>query len=153
MKEKIGKILVAGAMVLASMISSGVTSNSVYAGTCAKGVSEAKCNKICKEENLKNLSKEQKNAAGCDTASGASVTNNILNVINVAIGFIGLVAVVVIVFAGQRFLSATGDPGRIKQAKDMILYAGVALVIAALAFAIVNFVAGVLVTSANMNQH
>ena len=58
-----------------------------------------------------------------------------------------------IVFAGQRFLSATGDPGRIKQAKDMILYAGVALVIAALAFAIVNFVAGVLTTNANMNQH
>ena len=150
MKEKIGKILVAGAMVLASMISSGVTSNSVYAGTCAKGVSEAKCNKIC---GAKNLSAEQKNAAGCDTASGASVTNNILNVIKVAIGFIGLVAVVVIVFAGQRFLSATGDPGRIKQAKDMILYAGVALVIAALAFAIVNFVAGVLVTNANIDQH
>lgn len=150
MKEKIGKILVAGAMVLASMISSGVTSNSVYAGTCAKGVSEAKCNKIC---GAKNLSKEQKNAAGCDTASGASVTNNILNVIQVAIGIISLVAVVVIVFAGQRFLSAAGDPGRIKQAKDMILYAGVALVIAALAFAIVNFVAGVLTTNANMNQH
>ena len=150
MKEKIGKILVAVVMILASMISSGVTSNSVYAGTCAKGVSEEKCNKIC---GAKNLSAEQKNAAGCDTASGASVTNNILNVINVAIGFIGLVAVVVIVFAGQRFLSATGDPGRIKQAKDMILYAGVALVIAALAFAIVNFVAGVLTTNANMNQH
>ena len=150
MKEKIGKILVAGVMVLAAMISSGVTSNSVYAGTCAKGVSEAKWNKIC---GAKNLSAEQKSAAGCDTASGASVTNNILNVINVAIGFIGLVAVVVIVFAGQRFLSATGDPGRIKQAKDMILYAGVALVIAALAFAIVNFVAGVLTTNANVNQH
>lgn len=150
MKEKIGKILVAGAMVLASMVSFSVTSDSVYAGTCAKGVSDRNCNKIC---GAKNLSAEQKNAAGCDTASGASVTNNILNVINVAIGFIGLVAVVVIVFAGQRFLSATGDPGRIKQAKDMILYAGVALVIAALAFAIVNFVAGVLTTNANMNKH
>ena len=62
MKEKIGKILVAGAMVLASMVSFSVTSDSVYAGTCAKGVSDRNCNKIC---GAKNLSAEQKNAAGC----------------------------------------------------------------------------------------
>ena len=154
MREKIGKVLIM-AMMIFSVISSLVVglqlaTNVSYAGTCGKGLSEAKCNKICKDGSL---SEEQKAAAGCNTKSGDVVTNNILSVIQIAIGAVGLIAVLVIVFAGQRFLSANGDPGRLKQAKDMISYAVIAIMIAVLAFAIVNFVAGILTTNANLDKH
>ena len=47
----------------------------------------------------------------------------------------------VIVIAGQRYVTAGGDSAKIKQAKDMILYAVVGIVVAGLAWAIINFVA------------
>lgn len=62
-----------------------------------------------------------------------------VNVINVVIGIVGIVAVVAIVVAGQRMLTSMGDPGQLKQAKSMILYAIIGLVVAIIAWAVVNF--------------
>lgn len=82
--------------------------------------------------------KDQKAALGCDNDKTApSVATNL---INIAISVLALVAVVVIVFAGQRFLTAKGDPAQITQAKNMILYGVIGLIVAGLAFAIVNFI-------------
>ncbi|MBQ3310296.1 hypothetical protein IJG73_02545, partial [Candidatus Saccharibacteria bacterium] len=49
-------------------------------------------------------------------------------------------AVVVIIYGGANILLSQGDPGKIKKGKDAILYGLIGLVIALLAFAIVNFV-------------
>lgn len=81
---------------------------------------------------------ELKAAWGCGNNEGVQTTA--VRVINVVIGLIALVAVAVIVMAGQRFLAAAGDPGKVKQAKDMVLYAVIGLVVAMLAWIIVNFV-------------
>lgn len=64
----------------------------------------------------------------------------IQGIVNVAIGVIGIAAVVVIVMAGQRYITAQGDPGKLKMAKDMILWGIIGLVVALLAYAIVNFI-------------
>ena len=61
-------------------------------------------------------------------------------IINVVIGVIGFVAVVVIILGGVQYTTSAGDPGKVKKAKDTILYGIVGLVVALLAFAIVNFV-------------
>ena len=66
-----------------------------------------------------------------------SVVNTIINVI---IGVIGFVAVIVIILGGVSYTTSAGDPGKVKKAKDTIMYGIVGLVIALLAFAIVNFV-------------
>ena len=63
-------------------------------------------------------------------------------IINVIIGFVGLVAVVVIILGGISYTTSAGDPGKVKKAKDTILYGIIGLVVAVLAFAIVNFVLG-----------
>ena len=63
-------------------------------------------------------------------------------IINTAIAVIGIVAVFVIVFAGQRFMTAQGDPAQVKKAKDMVLYAVIALIVATIAGAAVLFVSG-----------
>lgn len=61
-------------------------------------------------------------------------------IINVAIGLIGFVAVVIIIYGGFQYTTSAGDAGKVKKAKDTIMYGVIGLVIALLAFAIVNFV-------------
>jgi hypothetical protein len=92
------------------------------------------------------LSGSGKSLADCGEhgAKNASNTNDLMTtvntIINVIIGVIGFVAVVVIILGGVQYTTSAGDPGKVKKAKDTILYGIVGLVIALLAFAIVNFV-------------
>ncbi len=115
----------------------------VYAeGTCTGGVS-GPCNPICSSS----ASDEQKAAAGCDADVNDNVGKHIMKIIDTAISVIGIIGVLVIVFAGQRFLTSAGDPGKIKQAKDMVVWAVVGIVIAVLAWAIISFVLKALPTA------
>ncbi len=59
---------------------------------------------------------------------------------NVLIFLTGALSVIAIIFGGFRYVTSTGDAGRVKQAKDTILYGVIGLVVALLAYAIVNFV-------------
>ena len=90
------------------------------------------------EEACKTADADQKAALGCDQNNTApSVATNIINVV---LGILAVVSVVTIIFAGQRYMVAMGDPSKVTQAKNMILYGIVGLIIALLAFAIVNFI-------------
>ena len=60
--------------------------------------------------------------------------------INVVVGVIGFVAVIMIILGAVQFLTSTGDASKVKKAKDTILYGVIGLVVAILAFSIVNFV-------------
>jgi len=71
---------------------------------------------------------------------GDTLQGNIINIINGIIAVLGLVAVVVIIFGGVQYMTSTGDAGKVKKAKDTILYGVIGLVICVLAFAIVNFI-------------
>jgi quinol-cytochrome oxidoreductase complex cytochrome b subunit len=64
------------------------------------------------------------------------------SVINTLIFAVGIISTITIVVAGIRYVTSAGDPARIKGAKDAILYAVIGLVIAIMAYAIVNFVVG-----------
>jgi hypothetical protein len=46
----------------------------------------------------------------------------------------------VIIFGGIRYVTSTGDSSRVKAAKDTVTYAVIGLIVALLAYAIVNFV-------------
>lgn len=64
----------------------------------------------------------------------------IINIINGVIGVLGVVCVVVIIIGGINYMTSSGDAGKVKKAKDTILYGVIGLIICVLAFAIVNFV-------------
>ena len=64
------------------------------------------------------------------------------DVINIMLFIIGAIAVIMIIYGGIRYTTSAGDSSHVKAAKDTILYAVVGLVVAILAFAIVNFVVG-----------
>lgn len=69
---------------------------------------------------------------------GSSITS----ILNWIIGILGIVAVIVIIMGGVTYMTSAGDAGKVKKGKDTILYGIIGLIIAALAFAVVNFVIG-----------
>lgn len=60
--------------------------------------------------------------------------------INTLIYIIGALAVLMVVIGGLRYVISGGDAGQTKSAKDTILYAIIGVMIALMAYAIVNFV-------------
>ncbi len=59
---------------------------------------------------------------------------------NVLLFIIGAVAVIMIIIGGLRYTTSNGDSGQVTSAKNTILYGVIGLVVALLAYAIVNFV-------------
>ena len=87
------------------------------------------------------VSAEVKKANGCSGASDSvDLANVIVGIINGIVGILGVVAAIFIVVGGVNYMTSQGDTGKTKKAKDTILYAVIGLIIAVLAFAIVNFV-------------
>ena len=79
--------------------------------------------------------------SGKDGISKNSDLMSILTIIiNVIVGVVGFVAVVMIIIGGISFATSQGDTARTTKARNTILYGVVGLVVALLAFAIVNFV-------------
>ncbi|MBQ3440932.1 hypothetical protein IJG27_01305 [Candidatus Saccharibacteria bacterium] len=69
-----------------------------------------------------------------------ALVESITTIINAVIGVLGVVCVIVIIIGGINYMTSSGDAGKVKKAKDTILYGVIGLVVCVLAFAIVNFV-------------
>lgn len=62
------------------------------------------------------------------------------NVVDLLLIIIGIISVIMIIIGGIRYVTSAGDAGQTKQARDTVIYAVAGLVVAIMAFAIVNFV-------------
>jgi len=71
---------------------------------------------------------------------GATLEDSIATIVNILLFLLGAVAVVMIVIGGIRFATSNGDQSAVTSAKNTILYSVIGLIIAILAYAIVNFV-------------
>ena len=83
------------------------------------------------------------NIAACNIDpdhKGDDLISDTNKIINVVIGVLGVVAVVVVIYGGFLFLTAQGDPGKIKKGKDSITWGIIGLIIALLSWSIINFV-------------
>mgnify|MGYP001170086102 CR=1 FL=1 len=69
-----------------------------------------------------------------------NLTTFIQTIINVLLFVIGAVAVIMIIIGGIRYVVSGGDQAAVTGAKNTILYSVIGLVVALLAYAIVNFV-------------
>lgn len=76
-------------------------------------------------------------------AQGSSNTNPLISVIKVVIHIlafiIGLVSVIIIIISGLRMTTSGGSTETMSRARSGIIYAGVGLLVAAMAEAIVGF--------------
>lgn len=88
---------------------------------------------------LTNIPSDVRNAAGC-TDNADKLPTTIIAIIDRIILVVGIITVAVIVYGGVQYMLSTGDPGKVKRAKDVILYGVIGLAICILAYAIVNFV-------------
>lgn len=62
------------------------------------------------------------------------------NVVNILLFIVGAVAVVVIIIAGIRYVTSAGNATAVSAAKNTLMYAIIGLIVAFLAYAIVNWV-------------
>ncbi len=73
-------------------------------------------------------------------AKGDDLNTTMKKVINMLLYIVGLVSVISIIIGGILYTTSVGDQSKIQTAKNTIMYAVIGLVVAILAFAIVNFV-------------
>ncbi len=71
---------------------------------------------------------------------GVSLESTVKNVLSVVFAIIGVIAVVMIVIGGVNYMTSQGDSQKIQKAKNTIMYGIIGMVVALLAFAIVQFV-------------
>lgn len=84
---------------------------------------------------------ESLNSGQCNLVkSKTSLSDNIWNIVSLAFRVLAGVAIIVIVIAGIMYTISNGDTGKVKNAKNIILYAVVGLVVALLASTIISFV-------------
>ena len=126
MKDKLVKILSIGLLVLGmTMVGAAAVQSPVLAGS--------------DQYNLK---------SGIETGNSPETPDSLFDesdgifktVINVLLFLIGAISVIMIIYGGIRYVTSGGDQGAVTSAKNTILYAVVGLVVAILAYAIVNFV-------------
>jgi hypothetical protein len=85
---------------------------------------------------------------GLDCAKGSSNTPTTLfggggiftTIVNILLFIIGAISVIMLIIGGIRYTISGGDSSAVTSAKNTIMYAIVGIIVAVLAFAIVNFV-------------
>lgn len=129
MKKIVLNVIAAVLMVLG--LGSIATISPAHAIICADGTSQPTMD-LCPE--------------WVGDTDGISKTGSLMGIlttiINVIVGVVGFVAVAMIVVGGIGFATSQGDANKVAKARNTILYGVVGLVVALLAFAIVNFVLG-----------
>ncbi len=127
MKKFLKKALFALAIVLATVC---MISPSVFA---ADGT------EICDDLKSKNIDNYE---LICGKKNDENAQNVVASVLKLVFTWVGVIAVIVIIIGGVFYMTSQGDPGKIKRAKETILYAVIGLVVSLSAFAIVTFVVG-----------
>ncbi len=85
--------------------------------------------------------------AGAEAARGNGMPTDLIGVdgvftklTNTVLYAVGIISVVMLIIGGIRYVISGGDSKKVTDAKNTIMYAIIGLIIAILAFAIVNFV-------------
>ena len=86
------------------------------------------------------VSKAEEGVSKINNGSNTDLMGIIKLILNTVFVVIGILAVVFIIMGGINYTMSQGDPGKIKKAKDTILYGIIGLIVSLAAFAIVQFV-------------
>jgi len=136
LKKSIGALLVIPAMVL----SLGVAAQPAFAADCSGGGGLSLSQGACSAQG-----NDQQGSASClfDTGNGDCQNGGLFKqVTNVLLYVIGAISVIMLVIGGVRYTISGGDQKQVEAAKNTILYAIVGIIVAILAYAVVNFVIG-----------
>ena len=82
-----------------------------------------------------------------DVADDNTLEADVKTLLSTIIGVLGFVCVVVMIIGGVNYMTSSGDAGKVKKAKDTILYGLIGLIVCVLAFALVQFVIGTILAN------
>lgn len=93
--------------------------------------------------------------AGVNCAEGNDVPTTLFGgpdsifttIVNVLLFLIGAISVIMLIYGGIRYTTSGGNSANVTAAKNTIMYAIIGLIIAFLAFAVVNWVLGAISTN------
>lgn len=122
------KTLVAGGLGVVSMALQAVPVFAAGKVRCPDGI------------NADDLTKCKSIGSSDNNLNNGNLMTTLNQIINVIIGVIGFIAVIVIILGGVQYTTSAGEASKVKKAKDTIMYGIVGLVVALLAYSIVNFV-------------
>ena len=112
-------ILVASGLFVLAPIA--VNAQGALGGVCANNSDTGVCEENAKSEN-------------------ANTNALVGNIVNTLLFLVGAISVVMVIFGGILYATSQGDSGNVSKAKNTILYAIVGLVVAFIAYAIINWV-------------
>ena len=147
-------VIAGGSVFAAGSITDCMGSGRKYSGLSTSGGASSEYNVKCSR--VPGISQEiwGKTSADCaqlgtiasdpDACDSNDLNSVVKMIINAVIFIIGIIAVIMIILGGVTYATSQGDSGKVKKGKDTILYGIIGLVVALLAFAIVNFVLGAL---------
>ncbi|MNR35559.1 hypothetical protein D3C85_1534130 [compost metagenome] len=81
-----------------------------------------------------------KDSVVCKDTKGESVNSIVTPLVNTLLFILGAISVVMIIVSGIRYTTSNGDASAVTSAKNTLMYSIIGLIVAILAFAIVNFV-------------
>ena len=76
----------------------------------------------------------------CNKKGDTNINSLVLSVINLLLYIVAVVAVVMIIVGGMKYLTSSGDSGKVTSAKNTVVYAVVGLLVAIFSWVIVNFI-------------
>jgi len=76
---------------------------------------------------------------GLGDSQDADLKARIVDIVNIALGFIGLIAVIFIIYAGFKWMTASGNEEQVTKAKDTIRNAAIGIAVVMLSYVIINF--------------
>lgn len=136
MKSKLLTIITAGLIAMVGVVGlSAASAPSAYA-TCA----DTPNSPACAAQRGADATGTQNKKCGKDGNDVCGIGDVIKQVINVLLFIIGSLSVIMIIFGGIKYVISNGDSSQITSAKNTIMYAVIGLIVALLAYAIVNFV-------------
>lgn len=127
--------------MLASLLAVPVLALGVVALAPAQTANAQTSPAVCPENGVGTISQ----GAGC--AKGDETPNQLFGdggifttIVNILLFIIGAISVIMLIIGGIRYTISGGDSSAVTSAKNTIMYAIVGIIVAVLAFAIVNFV-------------
>jgi hypothetical protein len=91
-------------------------------------------------------------AGGIECAQGTGTPDTLFgsesiftDIVNILLFVIGAVSVIMLIYGGIRYTTSGGNSTNVTAAKNTIMYAIIGLIVAFLAFAIVNWVLGIFI--------
>ena len=127
MKKVLG--ILAAAVIGVSLFASGV---------CFANYNSDYCLKL--PEDIREVNGYKRDCSDISTDPDKVIGDKVTKPINTLLYIVGVLAVVMVVYGGFTYMTSAGDAAKVHKGKMILIYSVVGLIIAILAYAIVNFV-------------